>query len=100
MVHFLIQERFQEMDHNNQDTKMYITELKEHVILKERDDGGMVETDEIVEATEYDETVQHLIIDGQVQEGVCGLGVFTLGRGKKVDLWVFGKNLVALESTA
>lgn len=44
---------------------MYIAELKEHVILKEREDGTM-EGDEIVEATEYDETVQHLIIDGQV----------------------------------
>ncbi|XP_054284175.1 zinc finger protein 835-like isoform X2 [Macrosteles quadrilineatus] len=66
-----------EMDHNNQDTKMYITELKEHVILKERDDGGMVETDEIVEATEYDETVQHLIIDGQVHFANPG-GIETL----------------------
>lgn len=46
---------------------MFITELKEHVIFdKERDGGRIVEGDEIVETGEYDDTVQHLIIDGQV----------------------------------
>lgn len=55
------------MDPANQDTKMYITELKEHVILhKDRDSVGIVEGGEIVESGEYDESVQHLIIDGQV----------------------------------
>lgn len=56
---------YQELDGANQDTKMYIAELKEHVILKEREDGT-IEGDEIVEATEYDESVQRLIIDGHV----------------------------------
>lgn len=47
---------------------MYITELKEHVILhKDRESIGIVEGDEIVETGEYDESVQHLIIDGQVR---------------------------------
>lgn len=46
---------------------MFIAELKEHVIFeKERDDGTLGEGDEIVEPGEYEDSVQHLIIDGQV----------------------------------
>lgn len=53
---------------------MYITELKEHVILhKDRESIGIVEGDEIVETGEYDESVQHLIIDGQVRHLRCYL---------------------------
>lgn len=53
------------------DTKMYITELKEHVIIQEhkvRGDGTTIvgEGDEMVEGTEYEGAVEHLIIDGQV----------------------------------
>ncbi|KAG8319661.1 hypothetical protein J6590_086781 [Homalodisca vitripennis] len=54
-----------ELDPGSQDTKMYIAELKEHVILHKEREDGIVEGDEIVEGAEYDETVQHLIIDGQ-----------------------------------
>lgn len=53
------------------DTKMYITELKEHVIIQEhkvRPDGTTIvgDGDEMVEGTEYEGAVEHLIIDGQV----------------------------------
>lgn len=62
-----IKKCLQDLDSANQDTKMYITELKEHVILhKDRESIGIAEGDEIVETGEYDESVQHLIIDGQV----------------------------------
>ena len=58
------------------DTKMYITELKEHVIIQEhkvRSDGTTIvgDGDELVEGAEYEGAVEHLIIDGQVIYNLC-----------------------------
>ncbi|XP_046676340.1 zinc finger protein 623-like isoform X2 [Homalodisca vitripennis] len=69
-----------ELDPGSQDTKMYIAELKEHVILHKEREDGIVEGDEIVEGAEYDETVQHLIIDGQVHFANPG-GIEALEEG-------------------
>ncbi|XP_039279351.1 zinc finger protein 3 homolog isoform X2 [Nilaparvata lugens] len=56
-----------ELDAGTGDTKMYIAELKEHVIIQRKDtmDKSVV-GEEITEGTEYEEAVEHLIIDGQV----------------------------------
>uniref|UniRef100_A0A1B6BYQ0 Zinc finger protein 865 n=1 Tax=Clastoptera arizonana TaxID=38151 RepID=A0A1B6BYQ0_9HEMI len=66
---FLTDEHDAKMFIDGNDTKMYIAELKEHVIIhKDRSNNATVisEGDEIVEGAEYEEAVEHLIIDGQV----------------------------------
>ncbi|RZF48649.1 hypothetical protein LSTR_LSTR010739 [Laodelphax striatellus] len=57
-----------ELDASTGDTKMYIAELKEHVIIQQRKDpmDKSAVGEEITEAAEYEEAVEHLIIDGQV----------------------------------
>ncbi|XP_075214790.1 uncharacterized protein LOC142320645 [Lycorma delicatula] len=58
-----------DMDGTAGDTKMYIAELKEHVIIQQRKDPmekPAVVAEEIAEGAEYEEAVEHLIIDGQV----------------------------------
>ncbi|KAL1124538.1 hypothetical protein AAG570_001164 [Ranatra chinensis] len=47
------------------DTKMYLSELKEHVIIQ----GKAVSQEVVAEEAHYDEEVGHLVVDGQVQFG-------------------------------
>lgn len=54
----------------SEDTKLYIAELKDHVIIQDssqlygNSDGAMI----VGEALEEDDAVKHLIIDGQVRD--------------------------------